>query len=193
MPKLDEIQKGTDVGYRDDTKRIWVACLDCGKERWVCYRQRKPVSDRCRPCAIRLDWRRENTKTMNRRRTGEANSRWKGGRHKKPNGYVQVYVRPENPFFAMAVYGYISEHRLVMAQHLGRRLKPDEFVHHKNGVKDDNRIENLELTKSGSHSREHGKGYRDGYGKGLHDGRLRQIRDLKKRIKELEQLKLFNQ
>ena len=35
MPQIGEIRKGTDVGFKCSIKRIWQACLDCGKERWV--------------------------------------------------------------------------------------------------------------------------------------------------------------
>lgn len=65
---------------------------------------------------------------------------WKGGLT-RVNGYLRQYA-PDHPH---AVNSYVAQHRLIMEKHIGRFLHPRERVHHKNGQRDDNRIENLEL------------------------------------------------
>ncbi len=75
-------------------------------------------------------------------RSGPGHPDWKGGRIVDKDGYILVYS-PEHS--TRKHTRHVLEHRLVMARHLGRELLPSEVVHHRNGNKQDNRIENLEV------------------------------------------------
>lgn len=68
------------------------------------------------------------------------------------NGYVLIKM----PGHHLAdVRGYVYEHRLVAEQKVGRRLQPGEIPHHVNGVKTDNRPENIEVVPSRAHHHVH--------------------------------------
>ena len=92
----------------------------------------------------------EHKRKLSEAKKGKRSNQYKGGRYKHDKGYWYV-LKPEHPY---ANYkGYVFEHRLVMEEFLGRYLIPNiDDVHHINGVKDDNRIENLQLLIHGKHS-----------------------------------------
>lgn len=79
---------------------------------------------------------------------------WKVEKIIKKGEYLYCIVR-EHPYATKK--GYVLHHRIVMENHLGRLLDPKEEVHHINGQKHDNRLENLELTKKGEHQSFHGR------------------------------------
>lgn len=86
-------------------------------------------------------------------RTGGNHPRWSGGRYRDRDGYVYV-LRPDHPHANKD--GAVFEHRLVMEEHIGRFLDPEEVVHHKNEDCGDNRIENLRLfANQAEHKRHH--------------------------------------
>jgi hypothetical protein len=75
------------------------------------------------------------------------------GRFKNQYGYIYSKC-PNHP--RAKKFGYVLEHILVAEKSIGRRLKQNEVVHHKNQVRDDNRPENLEVIESrSSHQRLH--------------------------------------
>jgi hypothetical protein len=130
--------------------RLVRTCSECGREFRPSSRHKRcprcrfgdPTRyDRCR-CGARKQ-RSSASCTQCCDRAGEASGTWRGGRTRTKAGYVMRLAR-DHPR-APSNSGYVFEHILVMEQMLGRFLLEDENVHHLNGVKDDNRPENLEL------------------------------------------------
>ena len=66
---------------------------------------------------------------------GEGNPGWKGGKVVSIHGYIDIMINGK----------YVKEHRWLYEQHYGIKLLPHQTIHHINGIRTDNRIENLEL------------------------------------------------
>ena len=115
-------------------------CQLCGK-KFIISLSRKDSKTRGKFCSAQC-----RSKFHSLEMAGKGNSLWHGGYFYR-SGYKFIY-QPNHPFANKL--GYVREHRLVMEKHLGRLLKQEEVVHHKNGIKDDNRIENLELLANDS-------------------------------------------
>ena len=104
-------------------------CPACrSKAMCTCGRPKQAKSQCCRACRAVM--------------ARAANGNWKGGRTRHKGGYVMIRVS-DHPRARKSPY--VFEHVLVAEQLLGRNLLPGESIHHRNGIRDDNRPENLEL------------------------------------------------
>ena len=150
-----------------------VPCKSCGV---LVYRQtrntRPNETGLCRTC-----WRKS--------KRGVNSSWYRNGTYINQQGYKLVRIYEEDFFYPMADgNGYVREHRLVMAKHLGRCLESWESVHHKDGDKLNNELPNLELLNKNQHMRDHNKGYKDGFEKGLIDGRKESLKKVVEYIRQ---------
>lgn len=93
-----------------------------------------------------------------RRLSGSDTNAFRGGRV-TIGGYLYVTIEDDSPFVSMCSNAkYVALHRLRVAEHLGRPLASNEIVHHLNGVKTDNRLENLWLLDRSAHMSIHASG-----------------------------------
>jgi len=114
-----------------------VTCLQCG------------TSFPCKPSIARRDGTRFcSTECRSRFHSGPQHPHWQGGR-----SHTQGYVTLRQPDGRK-----VREHRRVMAEHLGRPLARTELVHHRDGNRANNAIENLEVMTRGGHTRHHHAG-----------------------------------
>lgn len=125
-------------------------CENCKKEFSTNDKRRKCCNWDCRNAVISKKYKgrkftkehKENIRKNHHNVSGKFNPRWKGGEVFNGSGYVWIWS-PNHPH--KNNYNYVLKHRLVMEEKIGRYLLPKEIVHHINGIKNDNRIENLKL------------------------------------------------
>ena len=118
---------------------------------------KRKISEAMKGKTSRLGYKhsKETKKKMSETRKGTNNGMWKGGRYKSAKGYIYTLM-PEHPHANNGGNRYVKRSHLIMEKTLRRYLRPGEIVHHVNGIKDDDRPENLQLfPNTGTHSKFH--------------------------------------
>ena len=116
----------------------------------ICNQEFSPKRKEQKICSVTCR-QKNNAKGRNGQKTGVQSKQYKPRLTK--DGYLRMYSGKH--LYANGRKA-IHVHVMVMEMHIGRALQLDECVHHINGIKTDNRLENLELMRHAEHSREHG-------------------------------------
>lgn len=114
--------------YKNSHDRYWECVCDCHTDKTVSVSISNLLGKNTTSCGC-------YKKELLSSKQGCNHHSWKGGRFKNTSGYIEISINKE----------YFLEHRIIMERKIGRKLNSNETVHHINGFKDDNRIENLEL------------------------------------------------
>lgn len=112
------------------------------KKKLFTKRHRRNMSLSHKGYKMPEEQKRKISKSLKGIFVGNKNINWKGGKIISSKGYVYI-KKSEHPFTNKN--GYILRSHLVMEQKIGRSVQPEEVVHHINGKRDDDRIENLQL------------------------------------------------
>jgi hypothetical protein len=125
---------------------LWLCRCDCGKEKSI--DGSSLTSGKTRSCGCLWEEKVIEVGKSNRGKFSRENHiNWKGGKWIQ-KGYTCI-LRPDHPNARKS--GYVFEHVFVMSNHLGRPLLKNETIHHKDGNRSNNDINNLELRLKSAH------------------------------------------
>jgi len=141
-----------------------------GSKCLVCCKLFIPLNNRIKTCSKPCGYIFRGNTSLHRRKEES----W----YKSKKGYIQGHV------WIDGIKKYVKQHRYYLEKHLNRKLLSSEDVHHINGIKDDNRIENLQVLNHSEHTKLTNKRvYKKGYTLNLSDSERRRRSDHLKSVR----------
>jgi len=138
LRNIGDIATGSELGNTKMAKKVWQECPDCKYQRWIDkrYYDQPNHTGRCNKCSIE----------------GSLNPKWTGGEYITSSGYKKI-LKKGHPLSDRD--GHIFEHRYVVCEKYGTGALIDRVVHHIDGDKLNNNIENLEIMTMSEHTKHH--------------------------------------